>query len=243
MSRRGAAFLLAHKIVQPFKQAHRELYPLTEAERNTGTYSNRFAGHILRQHQSVTLARLRGWQATMRISADVPNSAPTHMRIPDFALAAELWTEGAGGDHAEITDNAAYVFILTDRVRFRRLADGALGDGLALAEIPSRVFSEVMRDVDLFVGVASIGNDPGMEPTAVPMPQHPNQWRGTTARAYWDRYSAAALEVAGENRKQLLAELLPSLAIADRCSLVGPLSHGARPMGHATASISAPATS
>ena len=31
---------------------------------------------------------------------------------------------------------------------------------LPLEEIPPLVFSEVMRDVDLFVGVASVGNDP-----------------------------------------------------------------------------------
>ena len=39
------------EVVQPFKQAHREVYLLTEAERRTATYSNRFAAHILRQHQ------------------------------------------------------------------------------------------------------------------------------------------------------------------------------------------------
>src|SRR5262249_9485364 len=33
-------------ITQPFKQAHREIYVLTDAERGTRTYSNRFAAHI-----------------------------------------------------------------------------------------------------------------------------------------------------------------------------------------------------
>ena len=37
---------------------------------------------------------------------------------------------------------------------------GATDDPLPLAEIPALVFSELMRDVDLFVGVASVGNDP-----------------------------------------------------------------------------------
>jgi hypothetical protein len=32
-----------------------------------------------------------------------------------------------------------------------------------LTEIPALVLSEVLRDVDLFVGVASIGNDPAWE--------------------------------------------------------------------------------
>lgn len=32
-----------------------------------------------------------------------------------------------------------------------------------MMEIPALVFTEVMRDIDLFVGVASIGNDPGWQ--------------------------------------------------------------------------------
>ena len=45
-----------------FKQAHREVYLLTDAERLTDTYSNRFAAHIVRQHQFSALCRERGWQ-------------------------------------------------------------------------------------------------------------------------------------------------------------------------------------
>ena len=43
--------LEALAITQPFKQAHREIYPLTDAERLTATYSNRFVKHIVRHHQ------------------------------------------------------------------------------------------------------------------------------------------------------------------------------------------------
>lgn len=53
-------FLESREITQPFKQAHREVYVLTDAERQTSVYSNRFAGHILRQHQLASLCRERG---------------------------------------------------------------------------------------------------------------------------------------------------------------------------------------
>ena len=59
-------WLEEHLVVQPFKQAHREVYLLTDAERETGTYSNRFAGHILRQHQLASLLRERGWRYTLQ---------------------------------------------------------------------------------------------------------------------------------------------------------------------------------
>ena len=48
-------------VTQPFKQAHREIYVLTDAERATDTYSNRFAGHIVQQHQFRALCQARGW--------------------------------------------------------------------------------------------------------------------------------------------------------------------------------------
>jgi hypothetical protein len=44
-------------------------------------------------------------------------------------------------------------------------------DPLPLAEMPPLVLSEVLRDVDFFVGVASVGNDPTWQdggPEALP---------------------------------------------------------------------------
>lgn len=56
------AFMMDYKIVQPLKQAYREVYLLTDAEINTITYSNRMAAHILKQHQFNSLAKTRGWK-------------------------------------------------------------------------------------------------------------------------------------------------------------------------------------
>lgn len=54
---RGALDRLERR--QPFKQAWREVYLLTPAEEETGTYSNRFAGHILRYPQAFALMKGR----------------------------------------------------------------------------------------------------------------------------------------------------------------------------------------
>ena len=58
------------EVIQPFKQAHREVYILTDAERRTRTYSNRFAAHILRQHQFHALCAARGWKNKLRLMVD-----------------------------------------------------------------------------------------------------------------------------------------------------------------------------
>ena len=217
-------------IVQPIKQAHRETYPLTVAEAATGDYSNRFAGHIIRQAQANSLARLRGWSCRSRIYADVPNDEPTHLRVPAFGLAAEYWTEGAGGDDPEIMNAAAYVFLQTDRVRFRRLhdrgdwrRDGGRSlvldaEAVALATVPPIVFSEVMRDVDLFVGVASIGHDPAWTDAGADA-QHPSRWRRGVADAYWHSFNGAELAESARARHAFLANLVPKLAIAGRLRL------------------------
>lgn len=221
--------LVRHGITQPIKQAHREVYPLTAAELATGDYSNRFAGHIIRQAQANALARLRGWSCRSRIAADVGNDEPTHLRIPAHGLAAEYWTEAAGGPEAEWTESLAYVFLRTDRVRFRLLRDSGDwrrdgGRGLmlergavALSTVPPVVFSEVMRDVDLFVGVASIGHDPAW--TDAGAAQHPSNWRRGPADEYWHAFNTAELAESARTRHAFLAGLVPKLAIAGRLSL------------------------
>ena len=80
---------------------------------------------------------------------------------------------------------------------------------MALESIPPLVFSEIMRDVDLFVGVASVGNDPNWADGG-PGGQH---------RDYWHDYAFGELSATAETRRALLERLVPRLKIADRCSL------------------------
>ena len=53
--------LISRRLVQPVKQAFREVYVLTPAEEATRDYSNRFAGHIFRQEQARALMKSRSW--------------------------------------------------------------------------------------------------------------------------------------------------------------------------------------
>jgi hypothetical protein len=218
-------------IVQPFKQAHREVYLVTDAERRTGAYSNRFAGHIVKQHQLMALARLNGWMVTHRIWADTPNDEPTHIVLPRHGLVAEFWTAGAGGDDPEVTDAQAYLYLTTDQLRFYRIADPAeavvaaargprRGAVVHIEDVPPLALSEVMRHCDLFVGVASVANDPnwadGGQTAQHPdqrTAQHRNQWRRTIGADYWRTQAFGDLNAMAKTRCALLTALLPSLAI------------------------------
>ncbi|HEY7020244.1 MAG TPA: DUF4132 domain-containing protein [Ktedonobacterales bacterium] len=219
-------WLERHEVTQPFKQAHREVYLLTDAERATRVYSNRFAGHILRQHQFNALAAGRGWRNKLRLMVD-DSYPPASLDLPHWGLRAEYWIEGAGDDYGTDTnETGTYLYLTTDQVRFyptgaQENYAHASGGGynrwgehdepLPLEQIPPLVLSEVLRDVDLFVGVASVGNDP--------------TWQdgGPAGRYldYWQSYSFGELSATAETRKQLLARLIPRLAIADRCAIEG----------------------
>lgn len=193
-------WLESKEIVQPFKQAFREIYRLTDAERTTGTYSNRFAGHILKQHQFNALCTARGWGYGFQGAFDSSNTPVRN--LPGSDLRMEFWVEPAILD--EVSPSQIYLYISTDQVRFCRGMQA-----VPLEQVPPLLFSEGMRDVDLFVGVASVGNDP--------------EWRdggfGERYDTYWSHYAFGELMQSARTRRDVLERLLPRLKIAERCSL------------------------
>jgi hypothetical protein len=215
-----------HDVVQPFKQAHREVYLLTDAERTTRTYSNRFAAHVLRQHQFNALCAARGWHNKLRLLVDATYPPATRTLTP-HGLRAEYWIEGVGDQYGTDTnESGAYLHLTTDQVRFYPLAApqntahaGGGGyevdargteavDPLPLESISPIVLSEVLRDVDLFVGVASVGANPEWQDGG-PQNRH---------RRYWWDFSFGELSQTGTGRRELLQRLIPRLAIAAQCS-------------------------
>ncbi|MFF0422916.1 DUF4132 domain-containing protein [Streptomyces sp. NPDC004520] len=204
---------------QPFRQVFREVYPLTPAELATGSYSNRFAGHVLRYGQARALMAERGWTGNhlgyfsdgwsselvkeLPVPGELPAGEGMRWRARFFV---ELVDEGARGD-------GVARLCSTDQVRFERRA-GAAGprgawEAVALTDVPALVLSEALRDVDLFVGVASIGADP--------------HWRDRgedrAYDGYWESWSFGALTESAAIRRETLARLLPRTRIADRVEL------------------------
>jgi hypothetical protein len=217
-------WLQRHSVRQPFKQAHREVYLLTDAERRTSTYSNRFAAHVLRQHQFNALCATRGWKNRLRLMVD-DVYPPATRELSQWGLRAEFWIEGIGeGYGVDTNESGVYLRVGTDQVRFYRVgasqnlahAGGggyqtdalrpgleATNEPLPLEKVPPLVFSEIMRDVDLFVGVASVGND--------------QTWQdggpGGRYREYWYGFSFGALSETAKTRRVVLEQLLPRLTI------------------------------
>ena len=79
-----------------------------------------------------------------------------------------------------------------------------------MEEVPKIVFSEMMRDVDMFVGVTSIGNDTNWQDGG-----------NNDMYTYWHSYSFGNLNEIAKTRKSILEQLVPKLKISDQCSFDG----------------------
>jgi hypothetical protein len=221
-------WLATHEIQQPFKQAHREIYLLTDAERATRVYSNRFAAHVIRQHQFNALCAARGWKNQLRLMVD-DSYPPAQRMLSAWGLRAEYWVEGAGDTYGTDTnETGTYLYLATDQVRFYPIdaaqhyahaggggyhhswpGDDPAPEPLPLEQVPPLMLSEILRDVDLFVGVASVGNDPTWADGG-PAGRY---------RDYWTRYAFGDLSEMAKTRREVLSRLIPRLKIAARCQL------------------------
>lgn len=139
--------------IQPFKQVFRELYVLTDTERAGHSLSRRYAGHQLHPRQAMGLLNKRGWiahheEGVRRTFHKEKISAWLDAMFP-FYTPAEI--EG----------------VTLEGVYFRAASEHR---SMPLEDVPPRVFSEVMRDIDLVVSVAHRGNvDPEASASSVEM--------------------------------------------------------------------------
>ena len=185
-------------LTQPFKQAHREVYLLTDAERQTQTYSNRFAAHILRQHPFRALCLARGWKYEI-LGAWDGDDVPTK-RLPKQGLTVEYIVDRVDDDQE--TEGGVVLHLTSDQVRFRNYERQAV----ELEAISPVIFSEVMRDVDLFVAVTSVAYDPAWADGG------PDGVNGQ----YWRNWAFGELGQTAATRRDLIAALVPKLSIADK---------------------------
>lgn len=134
--------VVQRRMVQPFKQAFRELYIVTPAEVDAETQSRRFTGHIIDGATASRLLQSRGW------SQNSGDCAEVYKRFPQYKMYAEIGFPDAGHYLAEQES------VVIDEIWFQ-----CGNDSLKLEDIDPLVFSEVMRDVDLIASVAQVGDD------------------------------------------------------------------------------------
>lgn len=138
--------LFDRQLSQPFKQIFRELYLPNVDELANGGVSRRYAGHQVQPRKTVALLRERQWTVSYEEGLQKvfygENLIARLYAMADWFSPAD--TEAPTLETVEFFDRTTYKNVMLDAV-------------------PPRLFSEVMRDVDLVVSVAHVG---GVDPEA-----------------------------------------------------------------------------
>lgn len=144
--------ILERQIKQPFKQVFRELYIKTKDELKMDK-SRRYAGHQIQPTKTVALLKTRRW-----VVDDYDGLQKVYYKENIIAkmYAMTDWFSPAEVEAPTIEDIVFY-----DRKTF---------EPLTINDIPNLVFSEVMRDIDLVVSVAHVGDvDPEASQSTIEM--------------------------------------------------------------------------
>ncbi|MEX0717715.1 MAG: DUF5724 domain-containing protein [Planctomycetaceae bacterium] len=137
--------------MQPFKQIFRELYVVTKQEKADKTVSRRYAGQQIHPQQAFALWGARGWSTEDGV----------WKTFHDVGIIASVDFDYGPGTPLEVEG------LQLDVVAFRNRDDYR---PLKLTDVPPRIFSETMRDVDLVVSVAHRGEvDPEASASTVEM--------------------------------------------------------------------------
>ena len=137
--------------IQPFKQVFRELYLLTSAEKAEENLSRRYAGQQVNGRQAAALLGGRGWI--------VDYNEGVRRTFHELDISARVGFLYGLGTPAKVEGSTIEAVLFTKRGEWK---------GLKLDEVPPRIFSEVMRDLDLVVSVAHAGGvDPEFSASSV----------------------------------------------------------------------------
>ncbi len=146
-------YIFDEQIQQPFKQVFRELYALTADEREHSNRSERYQGHQIQPNKTVALLRGRGWT----VNYDEGLQKVYHKE----GYLATLFAMADWFSPSEVEAPSL------EYVCFYSLKDGKV---VPLTDIDPVIFSETMRDVDLVVSVAHVGEvDPEASQSSMQM--------------------------------------------------------------------------
>jgi hypothetical protein len=158
-------WIMDMEIQQPFKQAFREIYHLTDTEKKS-TASDRFRGKVVRQAQLRSLAQQRGWKVGYVGPWDNGGSEPERS-LPAWGLRAHCSIEIPEQPKTSLPAGGAMLLAI-GHVSFYPLAQenppqpaaADVNKAVVLDQVPPRVICEVFRDIDLFASTsAAVGTE------------------------------------------------------------------------------------
>lgn len=128
------------QIVQPFKQIFRELYVPTSDEQKNGSYSRRYDGHQVQPKKTLALLKGKGW------TVDYYDGLQRVFHQQDTIASLDCMADWFSPADVEAPT--------LETVRFYHRIEETI---VPISQVNPILFSETMRDIDLVVSVAHIG--------------------------------------------------------------------------------------
>jgi len=202
--------IFSSAVRQPFRQAFREFYQITDDERQSKMHSNRFAGILMRQHQFSSLCRAQGWKYRLMGAEFDGFNVPTKL-LTFWKMHAEFYVDLPSDRKPALFESALgeksgygiNLFLGSDQVRFYRDRRE-----IPIEEVPAIVYSEIMRDVDLFTSVSAVGQDESWSDQG-------DRGVGVVASRMDINELSAVLAL----RIEIMSRVLPFTPIAEHCKI------------------------
>lgn len=129
-------FLHRHQIPAPFEQVNREVYTFHKKELTDEFHSDRFSSLTLNREKFLSILSQRGWLSIQNLKR--PWSFLPHLEIKESEIRVNFFVE-------KKEDGT----ILTDVINFYKE-----GQPLLLTDVPPLIYSEIIKDIRLFVTTA-----------------------------------------------------------------------------------------
>jgi hypothetical protein len=144
--------ILEREVKQVFKQVFRELYIKTKDELKMEK-SRRYAGHQIQPTKSIALLKTRRW-----VVDDYEGLQKVYYKEN---IIAKMYAMADWYSPAEVEAPTIEDIVFYDRKTFELMT---------IEDVPDLIFSEVMRDIDLVVSVAHVGDvDPEASQSTIEM--------------------------------------------------------------------------
>jgi hypothetical protein len=108
-------------------------------------------GYVLKQHQFIALCKARGWQSKLQGSWQTPRMPERQLGVTQRAPCVQLWASAVSAPSL-MTRDGAYIYVVMEQLVFTQ-PDGEM---CGLDEVDAVIYSELWRDVELFVSVAGV---------------------------------------------------------------------------------------
>ena len=208
------SYILENEISQPFKQAFREIYRLPEDNKEQKQVDD-FAGHMLFPNVLHAVAtgkkwkQIRGgaWDGGSEIEATKIYKDHSIMAYFDIEPDEEAGPELSGMHYVVRSEKLSFKEPNSD-IDYKDYSEQDkyyLGETILLSKVPPIIYSETMRDIDIFVSSANVF--------------HQKNWDNPNSRNQWIKECFGALTESGLIRKQVLSELAPKLAIHNKLKI------------------------